>query len=166
MSNTLYELTAAYADLIEAVQETENGEEIADLLAQLDDVDKDWHAKAESYAKLLRETEARADAAKNEADRLTARRKKLNTLAEGLKARMKASMQLMGLTKAETAIGTWKIGKGRESVQVIDAIRIPMEYLMVQAPTVNKTAIMANYKATGEIVPGVEIVRNETFDLK
>ena len=67
---------------------------------------------------------------------------------------------------AETSIGTWKFGKGRESVEVRDASKVPEEYLVFAAPTVSKTAIMAAYKATGEIIPGTEIVRNESFGLK
>lgn len=163
---TLYELTRAYDDVLEAVMGAEAGEDIAGLMAQLDAIDEAWDAKAENYARFLRETEARAEMAKAEADRLTARKKRLEALAESLKARMKAAMKARGLGAAETSIGTWKIGKGRESVEILDASKVPDEYLVYSAPSVSKTAIMAAYKATGEIIPGTEIVRNESFGLK
>lgn len=163
---TLYELTTAYNDVLEAVLGAEAGDDIAGLMARLDEIDEAWDAKAENYARFLRETEARAEMAKAEADRLTARKKRLEALSESLMMRMKLAMKARGLGAAETSIGTWKIGKGRESVQVLDAAAIPDEYLVHPAPTVSKTAIMAAYKATGEIIPGTEIVRNETFGLK
>lgn len=163
---TLYNLTTAYNEVLEAVMTAEAGDDLAGLMAQLDEIDEAWDAKAENYARFLRETEVRAEAAKTEADRLAARRKRLETLAESLKSRMKLAMKLRGLAAAETSIGTWKIGKGREAVEILDAAKVPEEYLIHPAPTVSKTAIMAAYKATGEIIPGTEIVRNETFALK
>ena len=163
---TLYELTTAYNEVLDAVMGAEAGDDLAGLIARLDEIDEAWDTKAENYARFLRETEVRADAAKAEAERLTARRKRLEALEEGLLARMKFAMKARGLGIAETSIGTWKIGKGRESVQVLDAAKVPEEYLVYSAPTVSKTAIMAAYKATGEIVPGTEIVRNESFGLK
>lgn len=163
---TLYELTDAYNELLEAVMGAETGDEISGLIAQLDEIDEAWDVKAENYARVMKEAEARAAAAEAEAKRLTERRRRYEATVEGLKARMKMAMKLRGVGAVETAIGTWKIGKGRESVQITDASKIPVEYLVQQAPTVNKTAIMAAYKADGEIVPGTEIVRNESFTLK
>ena len=144
----------------------EAGEDIAGLMARLDEIDEAWDKKADNYARLMREAEARADVAKAEAERLTARRKRAEALAESLKARMKFAMKARGLGLAETSIGTWKFGKGRESVEILDAAKVPDEYLVHPAPTVSKTAIMAAYKATGEIIPGTEITRNESFGLK
>lgn len=163
---TLYELTTAYNAVLDAVMSAEAGDDLAGLMARLDEIDEEWDVKAENYARFLRETEVRAEAAKVEADRLTARRKRLEALEEGLLARMKFAMKARGLGIVETSIGTWKIGKGRESVKVLDASKVPEEYLVHPAPTVSKTAIMAAYKATGEIIPGTEIERNESFGLK
>lgn len=163
---TLYELTAAYNDILEAVMSADGGDELAGLMEQLEEVDEEWGVKADNYAKFLREVEARAEMAKVEADRLTNRKKRLETLAESLKTRMKAAMKARGIENAETSIGTWKIGKGRESVEILDASKVPAEFLIAQAPTISKTAIMAAYKATGEIIPGTEIRRNESFGLK
>lgn len=163
---SLYDLTAAYNDILEAVMSAEAGEDIAGLMARLDEIDEAWDKKADNYARLMREAEARADVAKAEAERLTARRKRAEALAESLKTRMKFAMKARGLGLTETSIGTWKFGKGRESVEIRDASKVPDEYLVHPAPTVSKTAIMAAYKATGEIIPGTEIVRNESFGLK
>lgn len=163
---TLYELTAAYNAVLDAVMGAEDGDEIAALMARLDELGEAWEAKADNYARLLRETEARAEVAKAEADRLTTRRKRLEALAESLKNRMMLAMKTRGVTVAETSIGTWKIGKGREAVEILDAAKVPEEYLVYSAPSVSKTAVMAAYKATGEIVPGTEIRRNESFGLK
>lgn len=163
---SLYDLTREYDAVLDAIMSADAGDDVAGLLSQLDEIDEAWDAKAEGYARFLREVEARAEMAKAEAARLTERKRRLEATAEGLKIRMKTAMKARGLAIAETPIGTWKIGKGRESVEIIDASKIPAEYLIHQAPTVSKTAIMAAYKADGEIVPGTEIVRNESFGLK
>lgn len=166
MSGTLYDLTVAYNNLLEAVIGAEDGDEIAALMARLDEITEAWDVKADNYARMMREVETRAQAAKAEAERLTDRRRRLDALAESLKQRMFLAMKTRGLNSCETSIGTWKIGKGRESVEVIDAAKVPDEYLIHPAPTVSKVAIMAAYKATGEIIPGTEIRRNESFGLK
>ena len=163
---SLYKLTDAYNEVLDAVMGAEAGDDIPGLMAQLDEISEAWDTKADNYAKLLRETESLAEMAKAEADRLTARRKRLEALGESLTARMKDAMKQRGLGAVEPSIGTWKIGKGRESVQVSDPAKVPDEYLIHPAPTVSKSAIMAAYKATGEIIPGTEIVRNERFGMK
>lgn len=163
---TLYELTTAYNAVLESVMGAEAGEDIASLLARLDEIDEAWDKKADNYARMLREVEARAELAKAEAARLTDRKRRMEAIAESLKARMMLAMKARGLGVAETSIGTWKIGKGRESVQILDASKVPEEYLVYAEPTVSKAAILTAYKATGEIIPGTEIVRNESFGLK
>ena len=156
---TLYDLTAEYNAVLEAVIGAEDGDEIAALMARLDEITEAWDIKADNYARMMREVEARAQAAKAEAERLTDRRRRLDALAESLKQRMFVAMKTRGLPSCETSIGTWKI-------EVIDAAKVPDEYLIHPAPTVSKVAIMAAYKATGEIIPGTEIRRNESFGLK
>lgn len=163
---TLYEITANLQDALAEMEIAESGEEIAAILAELDDIETDWTMKAADYARALRNIEADADALDAEIKRLTARKKRAETIAEAMKYRMKASMKALGLEKAETPIGTWKIGKGRESVEILDPSKVPEAYLIHPAPTVSKTAVMAAYKDTGEIVPGCDIVRHETFGLK
>ena len=163
---TLYELTDAYNELLEAVMGAETGDEISGLIAQLDEIDEAWDVKAENYARVMKEAEARAAAAEAEAKRLTERRRRYEATVEGLKARMKMAMKLRGVGAVETPIGTWKIGKGRESVQIIDAAKVPEQFLVYADPTVSKAAVMDWYKETGEVVPGTDIVRNPTFGLK
>ncbi len=163
---TLYELTAQYNDILQAIMDAEDGEDIAALTAQLAEIDEDYNTKAENYARLMIELNARHDAAKNEADRLTKRAKRLEATVEALKARMLISMKTRGVKAIDTGIGRWSTRQNAPSVEIIDAAKIPAEYLIEQAPKISKTAILAAYKADGEIVPGCEIVRKESISFK
>lgn len=163
---TLYQLTANLQEALANMEIAESGEEIAAILSELDGLETDWTVKAADYARALRNVEADAEALDAEIKRLTARKKRTEAIAEAMKYRMKTSMKALGLEKAETPIGTWKIGKGREAVEILDPGKVPEQYLIHPAPTVSKTAVMAAYKDTGEIVPGCDIVRHETFGLR
>lgn len=163
---TLYELSKEYMGLLDAIENSDGGDDIDSLIEQLDSVGESWNQKCDNYAKALRNIESDVDALKAEIDRLTKKKKTAEAAAEALKVRMKTAMKSLGLEKAETSIGVWKFGKGRESVQVIDPAQVPLQYKVFPAPTISKTAIMDWYKETGEIVPGAEIIRNESFGLK
>ena len=46
-------------------------------------------------------------------------------------------------------------------MEIIDPNEVPGEYLVLQDPKVNKAAILAAYKETGEIIPGTDIIRDQ-----
>lgn len=163
---TLYELTAGWRDAMTALEMAETDEERETALAQLDGIDEDYTTKAAGYAMATKNLDGQIDAIDAEIKRLTALKKRRTRDREDLFNRMKNSMIETGKTTVETPIGSWKIGKGRESVQIIDAAKVPKEFLVYADPTVSKTAVMDWYKETGEVVPGTDIVRNPTFGLR
>lgn len=163
---TLYELTAGWRDAMTALEMAETDEERETALAQLDGIDEDYTTKAAGYAMATKNMDGQIDAIDAEIKRLTALKKRRTRDREDLMNRMKNSMIETGKTTIETPIGTWKIGKGRESVQIIDAAKVPEQFLVYADPTVSKAAVMDWYKETGEVVPGTDIVRNPTFGLR
>lgn len=163
---TLYELTAGWRDAMYELEMAETDEERETALAELDGIDEDYNAKAAGYAMATKNLDGQIDALDAEIKRLTTMKKRKTRDREDLFNRMKNSMIETGKTAIETPIGTWKIGKGRESVQIIDAAKVPQQFLVYADPTVSKTAVMDWYKETGEVVPGTDIVRNPTFGLK
>lgn len=163
---TLYELTQQYTELLRAILDAEEGDDTAALTARLDEIGEGYSVKAENYARLMIELDVRREATKAEADRLTKRAKRFETIIEAMKARMLNSMQALGAKAVDTTIGCWSIRKNPPSVEIIDAARIPKEYLIEQAPKISKTAILAAFKADGEIVPGCDIVRKDSISFK
>lgn len=163
---TLYELTAGWRDAMYELEMAETDEERETALAQLDGIDEDYTTKAAGYAMATKNLDGQIDAIDAEIKRLTALKKRRTRDRDDMLNRMKNSMIETGKTTIETPIGTWKIGKGRESVQIIDAAKVPQQFLVYADPTVSKTAVMDWYKETGEVVPGTDIVRNPTFGLR
>ena len=72
-------------------------------------------------------------------------------------------MERLNILKIETDTGTLSIAKSPISVEVVDEEKIPDEYKDVVFTTkVNKKKIADNFKATGELVEGVEIHADNT----
>lgn len=163
---TLYNLTMEIESIMQDIMDAESGEEIAALTARLEEIEGDWMQKAGSYARVLKEFEAREEALDREAKRLTQRKKNCEAAQARLKMMMMGGMKALGLKAVDTDIGRWTIRQNAPSVEIIDAAKIPPEYLIQPAPTVSKTAILATYKADGEIVAGCNIVRKESLQFR
>jgi hypothetical protein len=163
---TLYDLTQECNRILDAIMEAGEGDDIALLLDKMWESEEDWKTKVESYARMVLELGARAEAAEKEAERLTKRKRRCEATIDALKGRMLYAMQSRGLKKADTDIGCWHIRKNAPSVEIIDAAKIPAAYLVAQEPKVSKAAILAAYKQDGEIVPGTEIVQRESVSFK
>lgn len=152
----LYELSAGYASLIDAYDTAETDEERADILALLAEAEGDIQGKAENYAKLIRMKEEEAKAFKAEADRLTARKKAAENLVTRLKSALLDSMKLTGQTEIKTSIGKWRVQMNPLSCDVLDIDKVPMEYHIKRDDDIDRKALIKHYKATGELIDGVE----------
>ena len=157
----LYELTGAYADLYAQLDDCETDAERDALIAQMDDLNAEIGDKAEAYARMMRNAQSEADSLAAEIKRLTAKKRAAENLAERMKNNMHFAMETAGATEIRTGIGKWKICKNPWSVQVIDESEIPAEYLIPQPAKVDKAAILAHFKAEGEIPDGCDVIRTE-----
>ena len=153
---SLYELSAGYATLIDAYDSAETDEERESILELLSAAEGDIEGKAENYAKVIRIKEAEARAFKDEADRLNRRRQAAENMVRRLKDALLDSMKLMGQTEINTSIGKWRVQLNPVSCEVVDIDRVPMQYHIRQEDKIDKKSLLADYKATGEIIDGVE----------
>ena len=72
-------------------------------------------------------------------------------------------MDLLGLEKISTDLGVISIAKSPISVEILDEQQIPDEYKeVVTTIKVDKKKIADNFKETGEIIDGVNIITNNT----
>lgn len=161
---TLYELTTEYEALLAEYEAAEDDERRAEVLDMIDAVQDDIGDKGEAYARVLRNLSAQRDAYKAEADRLTRKAKASEKAMEGLKAQLLSAMQRVGANKLETSIGKWSVRTNPWSVEVMDVDAVPAEYHVPQPDKIDKRAILAAFKETGEIITGV--MMNQTTGIQ
>ena len=76
---------------------------------------------------------------------------------------VKSNMEILGIDKIQTELGTIQIAKSPISVEVIDIDKVPDEYINTKIEkTVDKAKIKDNFKATGEIIEGINIITDST----
>ena len=152
----LYELTGVYQHLQNQI---EDGDEQA--LESLDIVSCDMEQAYDGYAKLMRNLAAEAEAMREEEKRQAEKRRAIEKGIDRLKEAVYTAMTITGQTKVKTSIGTWGIQKNPFSVKVYNASKVPERFLIPQPPTIDRAAILAEFKETGEVLDGVEIAQGE-----
>jgi len=148
----LYELAQNYAQLLEIAEEIES-DALVDTLESLRDAIED---KAENIAKLIKNLEADAKIIKEEEQRLAERRRAIEAKVDKLKMYLQEQLETAGLQKVKRPTITVAIQANPPSVDVIDETAIPIDFLIPQAPKVDKKSILERLKK-GESVPGVAL---------
>lgn len=140
MGKSLYELNAAYQNLMERLYDEELPEEA--VIDTLDSIEGAIEDKAEGYSKIIRQFDADIDALKDEEMRLAKRRRALENRKEMLKTNLFNTMKTVGLAKIKTPLFTVSIQKnGGKRGLVLD---IPVEEL---PPAFQKVTIAADNDA-------------------
>ena len=153
---SLYQIANAFPLLMENEEITDEDKvkikrELTMLLQQ----------KSQNTIGYIRNIELTIEAMKSEEKRISEQRKKLERRESNFKEYVRECMEQSGLTKIETPLGTLSIAKNPISVEVINEDEIPSEYIQeIVTKKPNKKAITDNFKATGEIIPGVNILTN------
>lgn len=98
-----------------------------------------------------------------EIKRLQEYKKATQNKVERYKNYVKSNMELLGIDKIETALGKISIAKSPISVEVVDVDKIPNQYkIIVSDIKVDKQKIKNDFKNTGELIDGVNIITNNT----
>lgn len=134
----------------------------AELSSQLALIDQMMAEKTESYVSVIRSLESMAIARKAEADRLKARAATAERHADWLKNRLLVHLQTTGQSRIETSRFTLAIRTNPPACVVIDAAAVPSDYQRTEIEiSVDRRAILEDFKKSGVIPPGVEISRGE-----
>ena len=158
----LYELTSDYIklyEMLEAGAETPEDEEA--IIQAINETGANLADKADAYARIIKNLTIQAEGFKAEVKRLQAHQKVCENGIERLKANMLLTMQTLGADKLKTSIGTWSVQKNPWKCEVLDVSKIPPCFLIEQPPEVDKKAILAAFKETGEVFDGVDIRQSE-----
>ena len=127
----LYELTADLLTLQEMLEENVDEQVLIDTL---EGVQGEYELKLEAYCKVIKNLEADMEALKNEAKRLTDKRKVLENNVDRLKKAMFDSMKLTGTEKVKGALFTVVIQRNGGKLPVIvdvDVAELPDECVKV-----------------------------------
>ena len=139
---TLYELTGQWQQLLEWAEDGEVDEQT--LTDTLESLEGEIEDKADGYAKVLQQLKADSEAIRAEVDRLTERKRTIESRILRLKESLMTAMQTTGKTKIQTQLFRFHIAKNPEAVVLDKGIEaIPDEYIIQPAPQIDKKAIRA-----------------------
>lgn len=125
MSN-LYQLTNNYETVLNMLYDEDADEQM--ILDTLEAIEGEIEDKADNYAKIIKELEAKQNARKEEAKRLTESAKVFENRVKVLKSNLFNSMKATGKTKFATDLFNFNIVKnGGKQVLTIDG-EVPEEY--------------------------------------
>lgn len=142
--STLYELSEQYQELLSmALDPDVDPEALADTMEA---IEGEIEAKADGYAKVMKELRAVADARKAEAKRLTDGAKSIEANIDRMKSALEAAMRLTGKTKFKTTLFSYGIQKNPPSLKIDMPDRVPEEFLIPQEPKVDSAAIKKELK--------------------
>lgn len=159
MSTTLYEMTEDMKglDRILASGADEETEEYTKCLISV--LEKEIETKAENIIKLIKNKEAIREARKSEIKALQEMNARDEKQIENLKKYTKECIEGLGKKRIETVLGNLTVRKAQPVVKVLDATKLPEEYLIRKTTTnADKVKIKEHFKETGEILDGIEIV--------
>ena len=155
---SLYEITNAFPAIMENEEMTEEDkkkveEELTLLLQQ----------KSQNIIGYTKNIELTINAMKEEEKRIADNRKALENKMVRFKDYVKECMEKNGITKIDTGLGTLSVAKSPASVEIINEDEVPKEFKQeVVTIKIDKTKIKNNFKETGEIPAGVNIVTTNT----
>ena len=132
----LYELTGAYLELEEKLNESpEEKEQIQEMMNMISD---EAQQRFDGYGKILARYDAQINAIKEEKKRLDARKKELETSKDSFMELIKASMQVMDKKKISGDLFTFALRNASDAFIIDDEDGIPKEFLVAQKPKIDK----------------------------
>ena len=155
---SLYEIKNGFVHLM--AQDEIAEEEKAIIKGELTEL---LMAKSENIIGFTKNLELTIEAMKTEEKRIAENRKGLESKLENFKQYVKECMETMENTKIETTLGTLSVAKNPISVEILDEDKIPNKYkTQVVTIKVDKKAIADDFKATGELIEGANIITTKT----
>ena len=157
-SLSLYQITNAFPALMESEEITpEDKAKIEEELTML------LQQKSQNIIGYTKNIELTINAMKEEEDRIASNRKTLENKLTRFKQYVKECMENNGITKIETELGTLSIAKSPVSVEIVNEEAIPNNFKQeIITVKIDKTKIKENFKETGEIPDGVNIITTNT----
>ena len=163
---TLYELTSEYLDLLAMLEDPDVDEDL--INDTLEGIDGELEAKADGYARVMRQMDADAKAIKAEEERLANRRKSLENRSAALKGRLQQMMEITGKVKFKTELFSFGIQKNPAAVVMDEQYieNIPECYLIIQEPKIDKQKIKEDLKAGLDLEGIAHLEQSESLRIR
>ena len=158
---TLYELTGQYLELLDMAEDADP-EVFADTLEGIDGEIED---KADNYAKVIRTLEGDVQSVESEIDRLTAKKRFMESNIKKIKESLQASMIATGKTKFKTQLFSFGIQKNPTSVQIKQGAKVPARFYRQPEPVLDKMALKDFLKQNGA-QEYAELVQTESLRIR
>lgn len=163
----LWAMPAAYDEIVDRIERAESEEDATAYELELDQLVGDIRHKAESVVGLARWYEGLAAVRKTEAQRMAQSAAVFEQRAERLKTYVQRTMEQLGIERIDTDRFSLAIRSNPPSVVVLDASAVPHEFERTKITIdVDKRAILAHVKATGEIPVGCEIRHGQRLEVR
>lgn len=160
---TIYELTEAYRQLLELAEDQHTDQKI--LADTMEALDGEIEAKADGYAKVITELNARAKTIKQEEDRLADHRKAIENNANRIKKRLEESMIALDKRKIKTDLFSFNIQKNPPSLIIDNVNEIPEEFLIPQPAKLDNEAVKRVLK-NGEKLNWCHLAQTESLRIR
>lgn len=157
----LYELTEAYVELLSQIEDCESESEEEQIIILLNQISDDIARKADAIARMVRILTAETEGYDVEIKRLQRHKKTTDNMIQRLKDHIMFSMGVAGATELHTTIGKWRIQKNPPKAVIVDESKVPEEFYVEQPPKLMPSLILQNWRETGEIPEGCDIVQTE-----
>ena len=161
----LYEITGEYLKLLEMLDDSEADEESLTALANA--TSDELEAKANNYAKIIKNLETQLEGIKTEQQRLILRRAQIEKNIDWLKSNLQTAMTASGKTKFKTDLFNFNIQKNGGALPVIidDVDKLPGDMIIINKKPDLKA--IANYiKETGDVTFAHFGERGENLQIK
>ena len=136
---TLYELRNEWEYELQTMLEEGVDEQV--INDTLEGIGAEIEAKADGYAKIMRNLQAEADAYGVEIKRMADRKKALESHVERLKRNLEQTMIATGKEKFKTELFGFNIQNNPPKVVIDNPQMIPAEYLIQQEPKVDSVGL-------------------------
>lgn len=120
--------------------------------------------KLESYCKVIRQLEADAEMLKAEKERIEKKKKTVDNSIDRMKKAVMEFMKAQGTTKSSAGTFTVALSTSK-AVNILDESKVPVRFLVEQAPKIDKSSIRAELMSGAEI-EGCELQINEGVRIK
>lgn len=160
----LYQIADSLLEVFSKMDGLEDGQMTPEIMAELDALNQSFEQKMAGCIAVVSELNADAEMIDKEVRRLQDRQKACLRKAIGLKEYMRSCMESLGEKSVDVA-GKWtvRIQNSPASVNIIDAEKIPPEYVVTKTERIVSKAKIAEDLKAGTDVPGAELVTNTTL---
>ena len=158
---TLYELTGQYLDIYNLEIDDETKLDTIESLG----LDEEIEAKAENYAKLIRNLEADKQIYKEEEQRFKEKKERTDKKIERLKRDLQASMEITGKTKIKGELFTISVQNSKASV-IVDEANLPKKYWVKKVTEAPDKKGLYDLLKEGKKVKGASLQENRSLRIR